>query len=769
MEVSTVPCTLCRKRRVKCDKRLPGCARCEKSSRSCPGYNHLRKFLDESQNLRKKFSSADASPQGSGPVGPIKVHPAAQASSSVSSLSGSLGSAPLPSAISSNTEFTRIHSQPETPPAQPRIQTGAQVEAQAKAQDNDLHDIGLGRPSHDGLSANQETSDAPFILTDSFSDEDFDARFFDIDPNEYFAEGNNCCGFIPSVSLISDAGGLQGPSLSWISDVNLEGYAASGYDPEADKSQTSDKLETEASSPMPDSSSEADQETAYLIRYFAERISPCLDVFDIERFFGHIVPIKAIRSPLLQNALAAIAAKQFGKTKRETYMASHQSPGRSTLELYSNAAHIDWFYKAASFYDKAIGHMMRLLQTLRDGSPASSPGSTSSIDASLGLHSAVSPSFKRRRVESSQGSHTIVDDLLSAISVFLLYESLDNRFAEVSRHMSGAQYLLTFNLKQLFESTDINRRNGTYGIHARRAWQASFWNIVCIDWITSYTEQTAPRLDVENSELWKAAGLPMCVVDGVTMPNALCNNGDSGFQMQMTETLACRSLIWIILKTLTLIAVENNSNKTATSGLRENHSACQNSSIESHRWDGVSQHLENWCAALPDTFEPCARIAQRYNNIPTPSDNMASRSEFQSAFQELFYANAMCATAAVLYHFVQLLLLLHKPLNQKPTESHLEFVTKRLHAYRQLSAQIEGHANEICAISLGRPDDPVRQHMVQPLYLAGLCFETHEQRTALAQLLATIQRETGYSTAERVAKLQQHWGWDSTPPALDVL
>ncbi|KAL6910649.1 hypothetical protein GGI43DRAFT_390713 [Trichoderma evansii] len=768
MEVSTVPCTLCRKRRVKCDKRLPGCARCEKSSRSCPGYNHLRKFLDESQNLRRKFASANASPQASGPVDSIRVQPAAQASSSVSSFSGSLDSAPLPSTISSNTEFTHTQSQPESP-IQPHIQTGAKVATPAKPQDNVLHDIGLGRPNHDSLSANQEITDAPFILTDSFSDEDFDTRFFDIDPNEYFAEGNNCCGFIPSVSLISDASGLQGPSLSWLSDVNLEGYAASGYDPEADKSQTSEKLETEASSPMPDASTEADHETAYLIRYFAERISPCLDVFDIERFFGHIVPIKAIRSPLLQNALAAIAAKQFGKTKRETYMASHQTPGRSMLEMYSNEAHIDWFYKAASFYDKAIGHMMRLLQTLRDGSPASSPGSTSSVDAGLGLHSAVSPSFKRRRVESSQGSHTIVDDLLSAISVFLLYESLDNRFAEVSRHMSGAQYLLTFNLKQLYESTEINRRNGTYGLHARRAWQASFWNIVCIDWITSYTEQTAPRLDVENSELWKAAGLPMCVVDGITMPNALCNNGDSGFQMQMTETLACRSLIWIILKTLALIAVQNGSNKTASNGVLENDSGCQNSSIGSHGWDDVSQHLESWCAALPDTFEPCARIAQRYNNIPTPSDNMAPRSEFQSAFQELFYANAMCATAAVLYHFVQLLLLLHKPLNQKPTETHLEFVTKRLNAYRQLSAQIEGHANEICAISLGRPDDPVRQHMVQPLYLAGLCFETHEQRTALAQLLATIQRETGYSTAERVAKLQQHWGWDNTPPALDVL
>jgi hypothetical protein len=366
----------------------------------------------------------------------VKVHPAAQASSSVSSFSGSFDSALLPSTASSNTEFTLP--QVESPiqvQVQVQAQAHAQVGAQAQAQDDVLQNTAPGRPDHDSFSANQGLSDASYIPTGSISDEDFDPRFFDLDPNEYFADGNNCCGFIPSLSLISDASGPQGPSISWLNDVNLEAYSQPGFDLEANQSVRSDKLETEASSPMPDSSSEADHETAYLVRYFAERISPCLDVFDIERFFGHIVPIKAIRSPLLQNALAAIAAKQFGKTKRETYLASHQTPGQSILEQYSNAAHIDWFYKAASFYDKAIGHMMRLLQTLRDGSPASSPGSSpSSTDMTLSLHSAVSPSFKRRRVESSQSSHSIVDDLLSAISVFLLYESLDNRFAEVSRY-----------------------------------------------------------------------------------------------------------------------------------------------------------------------------------------------------------------------------------------------------------------------------------------------------------------------------------------------
>ncbi|EHK24546.1 uncharacterized protein TRIVIDRAFT_219998 [Trichoderma virens Gv29-8] len=758
MEVSTVPCTLCRKRRVKCDKRLPGCARCEKASRSCPGYNHLRRFLDESQNLRKKFSSAGASPQASGLVKPVDSQLVAEAASTVSSFSGSLDSSLLPTAASGSIDV-----------AQTQATTPTSADAQLPSQDDALHGSSLEGADHDSFSTNQGVHDTSFITTESISDSDFDARFFDIDPQIYFADGNNCCGFIPSLSLINDANGPQGPSLSWLGDVNLEGYSQPGYEADAERSERSERPETEFSSPMPDSSNEADHETAYLIRYFAERISPCLDVFDIERFFGHIVPIKAIRSPLLQNALAAIAAKQFGKTKRETYSANHQTPGRSMLEQYSEVAHIDWFYKAASFYDKAIGHMMRLLQTLRDGSPSPPPGTPSSMDLTLNLHSAVSPSFKRRRIESSQSSHNVVDDLLAAISVFLLYESLDNRFAEVSRHMSGAQYLLTFNLKQIFDSTEFNPRGGaSSGLQTRRAWQASFWNIVCIDWVTSYTGETPPRIDIENLELWKAAGLPMCVVNGIHLPVSLCNDETSGHQMQMTETMACRSLIWVILKTLAFVAAEKGSNKISDSISPDAGKTDRSSLHKIQSWDDISQHLDNWCAALPDTFEPCARIAQRYNNIPTPSDNMPPRSEFQSAFQELFYANAMCATAAVLYHFVQLLLLLHKPLNQKYSESHAEFVAKRLNAYRQLSAQIEGHANEICAISLGRPDDPVRLHMVQPLYIAGLCFEAHEQRTALAQLLATIQRETGYSTAERVANLQQQWGWDSTPPALDV-
>ena len=98
---------------------------------------------------------------------------------------------------------------------------------------------------------------------------------------------------------------------------------------------------------------------------FLRNISPFLDVFDIERYFGHVVPVKALRSPLLTNALTAIAAKQFAKTRRETDSDSDQTLSGSVLgnDLGSS---IDLFYKAAFSYDTVICQMLGLIQDLND-------------------------------------------------------------------------------------------------------------------------------------------------------------------------------------------------------------------------------------------------------------------------------------------------------------------------------------------------------------------------------------------------------------------
>ena len=126
-----------------------------------------------------------------------------------------------------------------------------------------------------------------------------------------------------------------------------------------------------------------------------------MDLFDKDKHFGHIVPLKALRDALLRNAVAAVAAKQLGRVKGLKPFLGKQSQRPSTMEVLDEHHEVDWFYKAANYYDKAIA-----LSRMYIGALSSRP---SSPDLQSTLSSASS------------------DDLLVAVSLFSLYESLDNR------------------------------------------------------------------------------------------------------------------------------------------------------------------------------------------------------------------------------------------------------------------------------------------------------------------------------------------------------
>lgn len=356
----------------------------------------------------------------------------------------------------------------------------------------------------------------------------------------------------------------------------------------------------------------------------------------------------------------------------------------------------------------------------------------------------------------------MTDDLLVAVSIFLLYESLDNRQLEILQHMTGAHDLLQIDI--LHQTCHPAPERGI--IDTTEAWRASFWNFACVDYVVSFTEQTPTQLDTANPRIWKAAGLPIREVDGVYVPDALCSSDGDGSLEQMTETVACRTLIWIVLETLNFIAADKDRLQRRT-GARLKY------------WHHMRQLLEDWYTAFPDTFEPYMKVSQPQScpwidehvnypdsTVPTASASIVSRSRSEIAptttqipFFEQFYSSPMSSTTILLYHFAQILLLLHQPLNNP--DSHSRFITTQLAAYRQAATQIDVHAREICAIALGRPDPAVvRMHMLQPLYLAGLCLDGHEQRVVLAGLLAGIQRDTGCETEWRVMQLREEWGWE---------
>jgi hypothetical protein len=331
--------------------------------------------------------------------------------------------------------------------------------------------------------------------------------------------------------------------------------------------------------------------------------------------------------------------------------------------------------------------------------------------------------------------------------------------------MSGAQYLL----KEHLPGTTSSNGGPTRSLETAQAWRASFWNIAIVDYSQAYTERTTPRLNTQDQYLWKAAGLPLRNVDGVLVPESLCGARD-GFDEPMTETVACRTLVWIILRALTYVAVEENNGSVSE---RDRGVTPQDlPPMDPEAWHIIRQHLRDWEDLLPYTFKPFAALprpggenrALTVSAISTLND--AGEDAVKVSFPTLCYSSFMASTATVLYHFIQICLLLHKPLTSSPSESISRFASRRLAAYRQVSQEIDEHAEKICSICLGlQPgNDASQMHMKQPLHLAGLCFEDKGQRFVLEGLLKGVQRVSGWSTEWIVSSLRGEWGWDAVVP-----
>lgn len=128
-----------------------------------------------------------------------------------------------------------------------------------------------------------------------------------------------------------------------------------------------------------------------------------MDLFDRDQHFTHLVPLKALKDALLRNAIAAVAAKQLGRVKGLRPFTGRQCQRPSAMEVLDDSVEVDWFYKAANYYDKAIAISRQYLQAV-----------------SGNLNNPPTPNMQAAVSMANSG------DLLVAVSMFSLYESLDN-------------------------------------------------------------------------------------------------------------------------------------------------------------------------------------------------------------------------------------------------------------------------------------------------------------------------------------------------------
>lgn len=280
---------------------------------------------------------------------------------------------------------------------------------------------------------------------------------------------------------------------------------------------------------------------------------------------------------------------------------------------------------------------------------------------------------------------------------------------------------------------------------------AAFWNIARSDCMGAFLNQSRTQLDPDNLEVWIAAGLEI----RENKLQVFRNNNSVGIR----EDVISFALIWIVSKIVNFVAspegitastptpsysVDSPRNLAAMSEL-DSPVTSEISTSRISQWKELQQLLEEWYNALPVTFKP-------YAVVTAPSKTPNGR----SGFQRIFFSIPICAAAIQLYHFAQLLLLLHRPLEAKSEKNP----ARRLVIFRALEKKCDYHSRQICGIALGDRSLAVGRQLPQALYLAGLCFELHEDRAMVLELLQGIEKNTGSVTAQLVQMLKAQWEWD---------
>ncbi|KAK0814146.1 hypothetical protein LTR75_004315 [Friedmanniomyces endolithicus] len=652
------------------DKRHPACARCEKFGQPCPGYDKKRKFVDEGISLRKKFQRA--SPRGSGDEHDrediterdphdVKIQ---------NWLHGLTPAAYIPTLVLSK----------------PTIHVQSMTSTQRNAPEWTLC-------SHHYLSNNKLTS---FWNINTFVEGPFDPEWFDLNPDIYYANQNNSCGFIPNAHIVDEvdrsdfrpysetATGVQMSKSAPMSSTGTGPTRSNLWLPE-DQMQTSAII-----------ADEREHEMAYLIRHFTESLGPWMDLFDKDRHFSESVPLKALRDALLRNAIAAVAAKQLGRVKgpKPFYGSQCQQPSRT--EVLEDTGNVDWFYKAANYYDKAIAFSRVYLEAL-----------SGTIAQSISVAKS--------------------DNLLVAVSIFSLYESLDNREMGWCRHLAGMKSVLT-------AVTADQQAIGQPVSSITVARKACFWKFARSDWSAAWINRRRTYLDTEDLDIWRSCGLQL-QDDGALYADPLDLQIDTA-QCRQTIQLVSHTLIWLLLRVTNYLA--QDSHRTLAQQLE--------------MWNTLNTQLDAFNANLPESFQPCAQI-----RAPPPTREQLESDLGYCQFTEVFFSSLSSASSIQLYHFARLLLLLNRP--REPDRKGIN----RLQAYREVSSEATRHAREIVGVALGRPAPAVRVEMLLPLYIAGGCLEADEEKNVVLGIMCDIEKETGCSTEVTVRSLMDEWGWDREP------
>ena len=142
------------------------------------------------------------------------------------------------------------------------------------------------------------------------------------------------------------------------------------------------------------------------------------------------------------------------------------------------------------------------------------------------------------------------------------------------------------------------------------------------------------------------------------------------------------------------------------------------------RWTELWSYISDWQRHRPDEMLPIHVVET-------------------SPFPKILYSNPAAISGNQLHHTASILMLQHKPpsvtLTPKPRS-------------------IFWHARQACAISISNHHHGAWTNSIQPLWIAGQWMSHPSEQKAILELLARIEKETGWGTKWRAEDLKEFWG-----------
>jgi hypothetical protein len=177
-------------------------------------------------------------------------------------------------------------------------------------------------------------------------------------------------------------------------------------------------------------------------------------------------------------------------------------------------------------------------------------------------------------------------------------------------------------------------------------------------------------------------------------------------------------------------SVVNVISNRADSSVSEYGAEPASKSTFSARWKALFDLLEDWYKRRPRDMQPIISFS-------------SALGEQQHPFPSVLYSNSPAINGNQLYHAATILML-----QEKPKDVYLPKNAK----------SILWHARQICGIAASNYGHGPWINALQPLWIAGKLMSHVTEHKAILDILASIERETGWATAWRAQDLKDYWG-----------